>query len=135
MILFAEIDAAGWTAIIGAFFLGFTTLAVQLTMLILGYLREQSKLEREKAAAKKVDAVAEKVATVADNAEAAVDKADASHAIVLEIKDLAVKTENQTNNRLSELDKKVADHERRCIENMRIIAELKLALAEALKRP
>ncbi len=60
-------------------------------------------------------------------------KADESHAVVREVKDLAVKTELQTNDRLSRLDEKVAEHEKRCLESMRIIAELKMALAEALR--
>ncbi len=70
-------------------------------------------------------------------AKNASDKADQSHKVVGEIKELAVKTENQTNNRLSMLDAKVAAHEIRCVRNQkesaeqqRQIAELKLALAE-----
>ncbi len=59
-------------------------------------------------------------------------KADESHEITSEIKELATRTEAQTNNRLSVLDAKVLEHERKCNENLLVIAELKLALAEAL---
>ncbi len=79
-----------------------------------------------------------KLAQAADlQAKASQVKSDASHEIVKDIKELAVKTEQQTNSRLSELDKKVHEHELRCIqskkdaaEQQRQIAELKLALAE-----
>ena len=65
------------------------------------------------------------------------DKAEVSQGVVGDIKDLAIKTETQTNSRLSELDKRVQMHEIKCIESarqsadqQRQIAELKLALAE-----
>ena len=67
-----------------------------------------------------------KAAAAAMLAKRASDKADTSHEIVVDI-------HKQTNSRLAELDAKLREHERRCIENARTIAELKLALAEALR--
>ncbi len=84
-------------------------------------------------------AASEKMAAIAvRTAKTASDKADVSHKITEETRDLAVKTESQTNNRLSLLDAKVQAHELKCIESrareadlQRQIAELKLALAHA----
>jgi len=119
-------DAQGWTLIIGAVFAGI----VLVTNTILTWMTREEAI---KAAVKARDAETK--------AEVASSKADASHDVVTEIKDLAVKTETQTNNRLSQLDAKVAAHEIKCIQNLkdsadqqRQIAELKLALAEAQKK-
>ncbi len=73
-------------------------------------------------------------------ARATAIKADRSHEVVKEIRDIALKTEEQTNSRLSDLDAKVHAHEIKCIESQkreadlqRQIAELKLALSEATR--
>ncbi len=88
----------------------------------------------------KADAAIRQAQATAVLAKIASDKSDASHEIVKDIKELAVKTEMQTNNRLSELDAKVREHELRCVQSQkesadqqRQIAQLELALERAKK--
>ena len=123
-------------------------LVVPTLVLIAGgvvlWLQGKAAKNREEARAIRIRADAEalafKVEQVKQKADEAAAKSDESHAVVKEIKELAVKTESQTNNRLSELDKTVtemraavANHEKNCVEQKRLIAELKLMLSEALK--
>ncbi len=70
--IFAELDANGWAFVIGAFFVG----VFQVLTIILNYLRERVKIERDNLVADRVEevrlrqvTVAREVATVARKQE------------------------------------------------------------------
>lgn len=74
MFVLAEIDATGWALIIGAVFVGLTSLITSVASLILGWIRENAKIKREELIADEVRNAAKEVKQVAlKQAEAATE--------------------------------------------------------------
>jgi len=75
--MFADIDATGWSVIIGAVFLGL----IQLATLFVNYFREKAKIKREQELADRVEAVKAQAEVAAKllktNTAANVNKLDA----------------------------------------------------------
>lgn len=70
--ILAELDATGWSVVIGAFFMG----AFKIVELVINYYREKDRIAREAVISQKVDTVAEKQDVAAEKVEQVAIKQD-----------------------------------------------------------
>ena len=115
--LFAEIDSAGWVAIISAIFTGLAILATQVVTLILDYYREKAKIIRDTAAAREV---LEVKTTLQDTQTAQGEKLD----VLTKSNEALTKASEATHEAVNSTAKALADQKLKDdVEKSKLIAE------------